>query len=132
MPVRAPSKPSTRAGSSKAELGCTACGWTPVVGDLWPSHGGLAVKWIEDNIICGEGDFYGQRMRLRDDQRPFLWRWYEYCPKCDQWRFDEALRGEATGGGKTTFIAAVVVLEFSGPPQIAVASPNIPIAAASF
>jgi phage terminase large subunit-like protein len=90
------------------------------------------VRWIEDNCICGEGDFYGQRIKLRADQRLFLWRWYEHCPNCDQWRYDEALRGEATGGGKTTFIAALVVLEFAGPAPIAVSSPNIPIAAASF
>lgn len=99
---------------------------------MWPSHGALAVDWIEDNCICGEGDFYGQRIKLRLDQQRFLWRWYEHCPRCDQWRYDEALRGEATGGGKTTFIAAIVVLEFAGPKEIAVASPNIPIAAASF
>lgn len=69
---------------------------------------------------------------MRIDQQRFLYRWYEYCPRCDQWHFDEALRGAATGDGKTTFIAAVVVLEFAGPAQIAIGSPNIPIAAASF
>lgn len=71
-------------------------------------------------------------MRLRVDQQRFLYEWYSYCPHCGQWRYDEAVRGEATGGGKTTFIAAVTLLEFAGPPQIAPASPNIPIAAASF
>lgn len=90
------------------------------------------MEWIEDNCICAEGDFYGQKIVLRLDQRRFLYRWYEFCPRCGQWHFDEALRGEATGGGKTTFIAAVVVLEFAGPDQISVRSPNIPIAAASF
>lgn len=92
----------------------------------------MACQWIEDNCICGEGDFFGQSMRLRLDQQQFLYRWYEYCPQCGQWRYDEAVRGEATGGGKTTFIAAVALLEFAGPPQIAPKSPNIPIAAASF
>lgn len=99
---------------------------------MWPSHGALAVRWIEDNCICGEGDWFGQLIRLRPDQKRFLYRWYEYCPGCAQWRYDEALRGAATGDGKTQFIAAIVVLEFAGPPQIAVGSPNIPIAAASF
>lgn len=92
----------------------------------------MACQWIEDNCILGDGDFYGQRIQLRLDQQQFLYRWYEYCPNCGQWRYDEALRGEATGGGKTSFIACVVVLEFAGPPQIAPTSPNIPIAAASF
>lgn len=101
-------------------------------GALWPTHGPLAVRWIQDNCICGEGDWYGQPIKLRPDQKRFLYRWYEYCPDCDQWRFDEALRGAATGDGKTQFVASIVVLEFAGPPQIAVSSPNIPIAAASF
>jgi phage terminase large subunit-like protein len=92
----------------------------------------VAVRWIEDNCICGEGDWYGKLMQLRPDQKRFLYCWYEFCPVCDQWHYDEALRGAATGDGKTQFIAAIVVLEFAGPPQIAVGSPNIPIAAASF
>src|SRR5512138_622095 len=121
-------------GSSKppAEVSCTACGWRPVLGELWPSEGANACQWIEDNCILGEGDWYGQLMKLRLDQQQFLYRWYEYCANCGQWRHNEALRGAATGDGKTQFIAAVVMLEFAGPPQIAPASPNIPIAAASF
>lgn len=90
------------------------------------------MQWIQENCVCGEGDWYGTPIKLRPDQKAFLWRWYEYCPDCEQWRYDEALRGAATGDGKTQFIASIVVLEFAGPPQIAVKSPNIPIAAASF
>jgi phage terminase large subunit-like protein len=71
-------------------------------------------------------------MKLRLDQQQFLYRWYEYCPGCGRWRYDEALRGAATGDGKTGLIAAIAVLEFAGPEQIAIPSPNIPIAAASF
>lgn len=128
-----PRRARTPASSTpRPELGCTACSWRPVLGQLWPSEGGLACQWIEDNCICAEGDFYGQPIRLRLDQQKFLWEWYSYCPNCNQWRFDEALRGESTGGGKSTFVAAIVVLEFAGPARIAVASPNIPIAAASF
>jgi len=92
----------------------------------------LAVEWIEDNCICGEGDWYGQPLRLRIEQQRFLYKWYEHCPRCGEWRFNEGLRGAATGDGKTQFIAAIAVLEMAGPPQIAVPSPNIPISAASF
>jgi len=99
---------------------------------LWPTEGAVACQWIEDNVILGEGDWYGQLMKLRLDQQQFIYHWYEYCPSCGQWRYNEALRGAATGDGKTQFIAAVALLEFAGPPQIAPASPNIPIAAASF
>lgn len=90
------------------------------------------MRWIEENCICGEGDWYGKLIKLRPDQKAFLWQWYEFCGGCGQWHYDEGLRGAATGDGKTQFIAAIVVLEFAGPPQVAVPSPNIPIAAASF
>lgn len=102
----------------------------------------MAVKWIEDNLVFAEGDWYGKPFRCRPDQKRFLYRWFEYCLRCGFWHYDEALRGAATGDGKTAFVAAVVAVEFAGPPQhkdehgvvrgIAPASPNIPIAAASF
>lgn len=111
---------------------CQACGWSPAPGAQWPSEGGVACRWIEDNLIFAAGDWYGQPFRLRDDQRLFLYEWYERCGGCDQWRYDEALRGAASGDGKTGIVAAVAALEFAGPPQIAPTSPIIPIAAASF
>jgi phage terminase large subunit-like protein len=92
----------------------------------------LAVDWIEDNCICGEGDWWGRPLTLRIEQQRFLYRWYEFCPECGQWRFNEGLRGAATGDGKTQFLASIAVLEMAGPPQISVPSPNIPISAASF
>lgn len=132
MTVRAPSRPRRTRASSTPDPGCQACGWNPTVGELWPSEGATAVEWIEEFCICGEGDWFGKPLKLRLDQQKFLWRWYEYCPQCDEWRYDEGMRGAATGDGKTQFIAAIAVLEMAGPPQIAVESPNIPIAAASF
>jgi phage terminase large subunit-like protein len=92
----------------------------------------MGSKWIEQNCICGEGDFYGQLIRLRPDQKRFVYRWYEYCPNCDYWHYNEAIRTAATGDGKTTFVGALVALDFAGPPEISPASPNIVIAAASF
>lgn len=137
MATTSPPRHRTRgSGSSKGKpqphLRCQACGWVPARDELWPTQGPLAVRWIQDNCIFGVGDFYGLPFRLRDDQKLFLYRWYEFCPRCDEWRFDEGLRGAATGDGKTQFVASIVVLEFAGPPQIAPPSPNIPIAAASF
>lgn len=110
---------------------CQKCGWT-ADGGLWPSHGGVAVKWIHKNLILADGDSYGEPFRLRQDQKLFLWRWYEFCPSCLQWRYNRALRMAATGDGKTQFMAAIVCLEFAGPSQITPKSPIIPIAAASF
>lgn len=115
-----------------ADPGCVDCGWRPEPGELWPTEGRRAVKWIERFLICAEGDWYGSPIRLRHDQKLFLWRWYEYCPQCGYWHYDQALRGAGTGDGKTTFFAAIECLEMFGPPQIAPVSPNIVNAAASF
>ena len=114
------------------ELGCVDCGWSPATGELWPTEGPLACKWIETFLICGEGDWYGQPVRLRRDQKAFLYRWYEFCPGCGYWRYDTGVRGAATGDGKTTLFAAIECLEMGGPPQIAPVSPNIVNAAAGF
>ena len=112
--------------------GCIDCGWRPAPGALWPTEGPVAVRWMERFLICAEGDWFGKPLRLRPDQKRFVYRWYEFCPACGYWRYDEALRGAATGDGKTTFVAALECLEMFGPPQIAPVSPNIINAAASF
>lgn len=115
-----------------ADPGCVDCGWKPGPGEKWPSEGRAAVRWIESLLICAEGDWFGKPIKLRADQKRFLWRWYEYCPGCGYWHYDQAVRGAATGDGKTTFVAAIECLELFGPPQIAPVSPNIINAAASF
>lgn len=103
----------------------------------------MAVRWIQQNLIFAEGDWLGQPFKLRRDQKLFLYKWFEYCPDCGEWHYQEALRGAATGDGKTAFVAAVVAVSFAGPPEyrdpdtgmvrgIAPASPNIPVSAASW
>jgi phage terminase large subunit-like protein len=111
---------------------CGSCGWEPAEGGKWPSEGGRACWWIERYCICGEGDWYGRLIRLRPDQRLSLWRWYEYCGGCGRWRYNHWVRTEATGGGKTTFMAAVEVLELAGPPEISCVSPVVTSAANSW
>jgi hypothetical protein len=111
---------------------CTHCGWTPENPGKWPTFGKIAVRWIENNLIFAEGDSFGKPVRLRRDQKAFIWRWYEHCPGCGWWHYGEALRGESRGGGKTALIAMIAVLEFAGPPQIAPFSPNVVVAAASW
>src|SRR5487761_1087816 len=118
--------------TTRAEPGCVDCGWQPAPGERWPSEGRRAVRWMEALLICAEGDWFGKPLRLRADQKAFTWRWYEFCPACGYWHYDQALRGAATGDGKTTFVAGLECLEMFGPPQIAPVSPNIINAAASF
>ena len=87
---------------------------------------------MQSLLICAEGDWFGKPLTLRPDQKRFVWRWYESCPQCHYWHYDTAVRGAATGDGKTTFVAGLECLEMFGPPQIAPVSPNIVNAAASF
>lgn len=106
--------------------------------------GRLAVRWIETNLIHGEGGFYGKPYRLTSDQKLFLYRWYEYTSgghNTDTGEFDEnlivwvhrrGLLGRPKGEGKTEFLAAIAMLEFAGPFPIAQKSPVIQIAASSF
>ena len=114
------------------DRGCIDCGWELRPGERWPTEGQLAVRWVQKFLICAEGDWFGKPLALRKDQKRFIYRWYEWCPGCGYWRYDEALRGAATGDGKTTFVAALECLEMFGPPSIAPVSPNIINAAASF
>lgn len=111
---------------------CDSCGWRPEDGELWPTEGPRAVWWIERYCICGEGDWYGRPIRLRPDQKLSLYRWYEWCGGCGRWRYSHWVRTEATGGGKTTFMAAVMALELAGPPEISPVSPIITSAANSW
>lgn len=111
---------------------CPDCGWLPPEGELWPSEGPRAVWWVQRYCICGEGDWYGKPIRLRPDQKRSLYRWYEWCRDCGRWRYTHWVRTEATGGGKTTFMAAVGVLEVKGPPQISPVSPDVVMAANSW
>ena len=112
-------------------VSCLDCGWDPR-GERWPSEGKRGALWMQAKLICAEGDWYGKPVKLRPDQKRFIYRWYEFCPRCGYWRYDEALRGAATGDGKTTFFAGLECLEMFGPPQIVPVSPNIVNAAASF
>lgn len=98
---------------------------------LWPSRGRLAVRWIESALIHGEGDLYGRPFRLLDEQKLFLWRWYEHDPTSGDWRYRQALRGEPRGGGKSEFVAAIAALEFAGPEVFRRTTPIIHVAAAS-
>lgn len=90
------------------------------------------MAWMQTMLICAEGDWFGKPLRLRPKQKRFVRRWYEFCPGCGYWHYDTAVRGAATGDGKTTLVAGLECLELFGPPQIAPVSPNIINAAASF
>lgn len=95
-----------------------------------PSYGALAAAWIEDNVVHGEGDLFGQPFRCTDDQRQFLDKLLRYDASTGRLIVRRAVLGRAKGWGKTEFIAAVALFFLAGP--LAPTAPNIPIAAASF
>ena len=95
-----------------------------------PSWGGLICRWIETNLVHGEGDKFGQPFRLEPWQRAFIWRLYEYDAATGKRIVKRALLGTPKGNGKTELLAAIALVELAGPK--APTAPNIPIAAASF
>ena len=104
----------------------------------WPSLGGMAVAWIEQYCVFGEGELFGEPAVLTEFQKALLWRWYEYHEGTytngipPRWRFNEILVGFPRGEGKTQFLGWIIALEFAGPLEIAPRSPSIPLGAASY
>lgn len=110
---------------------------------LRPTLGPQVCRWMEANLIHGEGDYFGQPFKLRAWQRAFVYRCYELNP--DGTRIvKEALLGLPKGNGKTELAAAICWVELAGPVVFdrwaadgrpigkRRLAPNIPVAAASF
>ena len=103
---------------------------SPISSPPPPSWGGLVCRWIETNLVHGEGDKFGEPFRLEPWQRAYIWRIYEYDAATQKRTVKRALLGTPKGNGKTELLAAIALAELAGPK--APKSPNIPIAAASF
>lgn len=99
-------------------------------GKPFPSAGDVVGDWIEEYLVCGEGDQLGEPVRLGRFQRRMLRRLYEYNPATGQLLHDRALFGMAKGNGKTGLSGDIGLAELCGP--IAPISPNIPVSAASW
>jgi phage terminase large subunit-like protein len=85
-------------------------------------------RWIERNLVHGEGDFYGRPFRLLPSQKRFIYRAYELRPDGRR-RYSRVLKGMPKGFGKTELGAAIACYELGGGDT---AAPVIPVAAASF
>ena len=84
---------------------------------------------MEQSLVHGEGDLFGEPFQLTEDERRFLRALYAQDRKGNR-KVQRALLGRAKGYGKTELLAAVGLEQLCGP--FAPAAPNIPIAAASF
>lgn len=125
MPTQTPTKPRTIPGSPR---------WTSPLktadGRILPTRGPAKRRWIEDNLLLGEGDYYGQPFRFRKFQARFFDRLNEYDPENgDRRRYRVGLLMMAKGNGKTPIAAVVGGDELVGP--FAPISPRVTIGAAS-
>ena len=113
--------------------------WTPQLDPLPPTLGPVVCRWIEANLVHGEGDFEGEPFRLEGWQRRILYRLYEYDPATLKRLVRRALFVMPKGCGKTELVGAICDLELAGPCLPTAdgrgrlrKSPNIPVGAASF
>ena len=82
-------------------------------------------------MVHGEGDLLGQSVRLRDDQKLFLFRWQEFDPEGGWW-FDEGYFEAPSGVGKTQELAWIAAEAFAGPTAEKIpAAPNVIVQANS-
>jgi phage terminase large subunit-like protein len=93
-----------------------------------PTLGPQVCRWIEANCVLGEGDHFGEPVRLRRWQKALLYSLYELTPTGRR-RYTRALLELPKGNGKTPLAAAVALYELAGPGKT---SPVIPVGAASF
>lgn len=97
-------------------------------GANWPTHGLEVCRWIEANCVYGEGDWYGQPVKLRPWQKAFIARLYQYDPASGRRRYRRALLGVGKGNGKTPLGAWIGAYELF---RADVASPRVVIGAAA-
>jgi phage terminase large subunit-like protein len=93
---------------------------------LAPSDGPAVIRWIQANCICGEGDHFGEPVKLQAFQQLFLCMLFELKPDGRR-RYRRALLEVPKGNGKSSLAAWI------GAYQLATQfSPVIPVAAASY
>lgn len=97
-------------------------------GRILPTRGEEICDWIEANLVFGEGDRSGEPVRLREFQRRFLYRLYEYYPETGRRRYKRALWMMGKGNGKTPVAAFVGAVELNQPARRA---PHVLIGASS-
>jgi len=104
-----------------------------------PTTGKAVVRWIEELLVHGEGDYFSKPFRLETWQKSIVYRLYEYDPATRRRLVRRLLLVMPKGNGKTELCAALALAEFAGPTgldknckPVPRKSPNIPLAAASW
>lgn len=85
--------------------------------ELYPTLGPLVCSWMEDCLVFGPGDLRGEPLRLDDEQRGFIYSFYEVMPKGHaeegRRRFKRCALSLAKGLRKTELGAFVAAAELS-------------------
>jgi len=88
----------------------------PDDGDVeYPTLGPLVCEWMESNLVFGPGDLRGDTLTLDDEQRAFIYRFYELLPEGHpeggRRRFRRCALSIAKGLRKTELAAFVAAAE---------------------
>lgn len=83
----------------------------------YPTLGPLVVAWMEENLVFGPGDLRGEKLVLDDEQRGFIFRFYEIMPpehrNAGRRRFRRCGLSLAKGLRKTELAAFVAAAELA-------------------
>ncbi len=81
----------------------------------WPTLGPQVVTWMEDNLVFGPGDLRGKPLILDDEQRGFIYKFYEVYPhghpNAGRRRFRRCALSLAKGLRKTELAAFIAAAE---------------------
>ncbi len=99
-------------------------------GSLYPTAGPYVARWIERNLVHGEGDALGERIRLLPFQLYVLNRLYEFDPDTGRLLHDTAVWVWPKGNAKTEICGLIGNAEMLSP-VAPLRSPKVTLSAAS-
>lgn len=100
-------------------------------GRLAPTAGRVAGRWIQSNLVHGEGDYLGERIKLPLFQWYELDRIYEFDPDTGRLIHDTILLVVPKGNGKTETCGELANVETHSP-LAPLRSPKVTLSAASW
>lgn len=113
----------------------------PVDQEPWPTLGPQVVAFIEQHLVHGPGDLFGEPVQLTDEQRAWIYRFYEVHPphvsvragggrvtrdtnpRAGKRRFERCVLSLRKGSSKTEFAAWIAACELH---------PDAPVRCAGF
>lgn len=83
----------------------------------YPTLGPLVVEWMQEHLCFGPGDLLGEPLRLSDEQRAFIYRFYEIQPEsrkdAGRRRFNRCALSLPKGSAKSELGALIACAELA-------------------